>query len=107
MLTEGTSFSGFNRSNSKNIWRSGRNSAFFVSRKLILNKHKIEDYERMLDNIHDAVVFLEPYLIRDNYRRESNFYVGECVERAWYVLFTNKSYSEYPFPNSFGNIDVA
>lgn len=106
-LTAGTSFAHFNRSNSKNIWRSGRNSAFFVSSTAITNNHNHSDYEKMLDNIHKTVVELDPKLTRENYRRSTNFYVGECVERFWFCMFTNQSYSDYEFPKSFGKIMIA
>lgn len=106
-LTRGTSFAHFNRSNSKNTWRSGRNSAFFVSAKALTKNHKLSDYKKFLNNIHETVVNLDPKLTREKYRRSTNFYVGECVERAWYVLFTNQTYSDYQFPKSFGKFIIA
>ena len=104
-VTNGTSFSNFNRTNSFNIWRAGQGSAFFVDSSLILLNHSLHDYQKMLNNVHKTVILLDEVFNKTkNKLSKSNKLVGETFERSWRVLFTNKSYIDDVLPDFLGDI---
>ena len=105
-LTKGTSFENINLSNSKNIWRTGQGSAFFVSSSLITRSRSISDYLKMLDNTHKTVEILKEIFNQTNNRIvTSNKYVAEVYERGWNALFANKTYIDYHLPEALGKVN--
>lgn len=106
-ITKGTSFENINSTNSKNKWRSGQASQFFLSSSLITNNHSISDYIKMLDNMHKVVSNVDAIFNTIHYNVISaNKFVAECFERGWNVLFTNKSYIDYYTPNTLGRLVI-
>lgn len=101
-FTSGTSFSSFNRSNHKNIWRSGQNSAFFIDGSLLLKGHTINDYNTLLVNLRKTILNTHNLFGA----KSASYLVAECIERGWNALFTNKSYIDYKFPTSFGKSKI-
>lgn len=103
LCLNGTSFQSFNRGQrGLQFWLSGQNTAFFVSARLLTSGRSVSDYKRVLENVHRVVVSMQPRLGLE----DANYYVGEVFERAWTVLFTNRTVADVSVPSNFGRFNV-
>lgn len=91
-ITEGTSFRYFNRTNSNKRWRNGQATGFFVSGEKITSVPK-EDYIKLLNNVHKTVY---EYAAK-GVTKDSNYLVGEIMERVWQVMFSNCTCQQFNY----------